>query len=156
MQRVPPFKVEWDAHEYEHRSRSGDWFWVMGIITVAVVIVSIILGNVIFAILILEAVFALSLFINRPPETVHVVVDEKGITKDHMRYPYSTLHSFWLEEHITHPKLLLRSHKFFMPMIIIPLGSTDPDRLHRTLSRLLPEHQLSTPFTERFLEYLGF
>ncbi|MDQ3089832.1 MAG: hypothetical protein M3Q24_01610 [bacterium] len=151
------FRIEWDAHEYEHKVRTEDWYWAVTIITVGIAIAAIIFGNIIFGILIIISAFALSLFINRPPDTIHIVVDEKGIIKEKIRYPYSTLHSFWIDVEHPHKKILLRSQKTFMPLIIIPLGDeVDPDKLQRTLIRVLPEEYYALPFTETILEYLGF
>ncbi|MBX4189594.1 hypothetical protein KW785_03320 [Candidatus Parcubacteria bacterium] len=151
------FKIEWDAHAYEHKIRTEDWFWAVGIIAVSVAVASVIFGNIIFGILILVAAFALSLFINRPPEIIHVVVDERGITKGHIRYPYATLHSFWLEEEHSHPKILLRSQKWFLPLIVVPLGEeVNTEKLEETLLQFLPREFHTVPWVERFLEYLGF
>src|SRR3989344_243486 len=91
----PSFKIEWDAHEYEHKERGPDWFWAAGIISVSVAIASIIFGNIIFGIFILVASFALALFINREPKTILVMVNEKGVGRGKIFYPYSSLQSFW-------------------------------------------------------------
>ena len=40
----PTFKIEWDAHEYEHKERSADWFWAVGIISVSMAVAAIIFG----------------------------------------------------------------------------------------------------------------
>jgi hypothetical protein len=151
------FNIEWDAHEYEHKERSADWFWSIGILTFAVALAAIIFGNVIFGILIIISAFSLSLFINRPPEDVHVVVDERGITRGRIHYPYSTLRSFWIDEDHPHKKIILRSEKLLMPYIIIPFGEdVDTNRLARTLVRFIHEEYHSLPFVEKILEYLGF
>lgn len=151
------FAIEWDAHVYEHKVRSQDWFWAVGIVAVAIAIAAIIIGDVIFAILILVSAFALCVFINRPPEVIHVVVNEKGIAKGHLMYPYSTLHAFWIDEENSHKKILLRSKKWFLPLIVIPLGEhTDIERLEETLLEYLPREFHTTPWLEKFLEYLGF
>ena len=151
------FKIEWDAHEYEHKERSSDWFWAVGIITVAVALTSIILGNIIFAILIIVSAFALLLFINRPPETLHIIVDEKGITKGRVRYPFDTLHSFYIDTNHSHKKILLRSNKMFMPLIVVPLGEkTDIENVETNLLKFTPQESLTLPFVEQILEYLGF
>jgi hypothetical protein len=152
-----PFRIEWQAHEYEHKKRSSDWFWAVGIISVSIAIASIIFGNIIFGILILVAAFSLSLFINRHPDNVHVIVDEKGIVKGRTRYPYSTIHSFWIDVEHPHKKIILRSQKMFMPLITVPLGEeVDPAELREELIRFIPEEYHSLPFVERFIEYLGF
>lgn len=157
MVRLPSFIIEWDAREYEHKERSADWFWAVWIVVFAIVTVSVIFGNVIFAILILIATFTLSLFINREPDNIHVIVDEKGITKGRLHYPYQSLHSFWIDNEHPHKKILLRSRKSFLPLIIVPLGEEiDTERLARKLTHYLDEGYQSLPFLERVLEYLGF
>ncbi len=155
--RKQAFKIEWDAHAYEHKERSSDWFWAVGIVVASVAIAAIIMGNIIFGIFIIVASFALSLFINRPPENIHAVIDEKGVSRANIRYPYDTLHSFWIDEEHSHKKIILRSKKTFMPLIIIPLGeNTDVENLHETLKENLDEQYYSLPFVEKILEYLGF
>lgn len=157
MPRRESFKFEWTAHEYEHKERSPDWFWAMGIIVFSLAVVSVIFGNIIFALLIVLAAFSLSLFLNRPPEEIHVTVDEYGITKDKIHYPYGTLESFWIDDEHPHNKILLRSEKTFMPLIIIPLADdVNLDKLHEALLRHVDEEYHSLPIVERMLEYLGF
>lgn len=153
----PSFKIEWDAHEYEHKQRSPDWFWAVGIVSVSVAIASVIFGNIIFGILVLIGAFALSLFANRPPSTLHVAIDEKGVTRGKVRYPYQTLQSFWIDTEHPHKKIILRSEKLFMPLIIVPLGDeVNAEQLNKNLSNFLSEEFYSLPLVERILEYLGF
>ena len=153
----PTFKIEWQAHEYEHKERSPDWFWAVGIISVSIAIASIIFGNIIFAILVLIGAFSLSLFANRPPSSLHVAIDEKGVTRGKVFYPYPTLKSFWIDTEHPHKKIILRSEKVFMPLIVVPLGeATDAEQIHENLSQFLPEEFHSLPFAEKILEYLGF
>ena len=153
----PAFKVEWDAHIYEHKERSSDWFWAVGIIVVSLAIVSIILGNIIFGILIIIAAFSLSLFINRPPEVIHIIIDENGVTRSNVRYPYDSLHSFWIDEDHPHKKIILRSKKMMMPLIIVPLGNdSDAEKIRDILIQKMEEQYYSLPFVEKVLEYLGF
>lgn len=157
MPKQPSFKIEWDAHVYEHKERGDDWFWAMGIVAFAIAITSVILGNIIFGILVLTAAFSLALFINRPPEDVHVVIDEKGVVRGNIRYPYSALKAFDIDEDHPHRKILLRSEKMLMPLIVIPLSSeTDTDQIEEVLSQFLEKEVLELPFLEKLLEYVGF
>lgn len=157
MRKPAPFRIEWEAHEYEHKERSQDWFWAVGIISVAIAAAAAIFGNIIFGIFILTATFAMALFINHPPKEVRVVVDERGVTRDRILYPYSTLQSFWIDVDHPHPKILLSSEKVFMPLIIVPLGGeVDLDNLHEVLSQFLQEKPHSLPLVEKIIESLGF
>ena len=151
------FAMEWEAHEYEHKERSADWFWAAGIVTVGAALTAIILHNAIFGILILVSAFTLALFINREPGIVDVRVDEKGITRGRVHYPYETLHSFTIDIEHSHPKILLRSHKFFLPLIVIPLNpEVNTHELAEQLSRFIEEENHSLTLVEKLLEFLGF
>lgn len=156
MTRRENIRIEWEAHEYEHKERSRDWFWAVGIVAVAGAVTSIIFGNIIFAILLLLCIFSLTLFINRPPQTISVALTDRGIERDGALYPYSTLHSFWVDELHPHRKIILKSKKVFMPLIIVPLGEMNGDRVRNTLVSRLPEEPLRLPFLELILEYFGF
>lgn len=157
MAQEKSFELKWSAHEYEHKEREQDWFWAVGIITISIAIASIIFGNIIFAILILISAFALSLFINRFPEIINVTIDNKGVTKGNVRYPFETLHSFWIDLEHPHKKIIFKSKKLLMPLIIVPLGDhEDIDELKDILDNYLTEEYQRLPFAETILEYLGF
>ena len=150
-------RLEWHAHEYEHKERTQDWFWAVGIITVSVAVASIIFGNIIFGIFIIIAAFTLSLYINRHPETINMKIDTKGIARNKIYYPFETLHSYCIDIEHPHKKILLRSKKMFMPLIIIPLGDeVDSEKVKKILGEYLPEEIHQLPFIESILEYLGF
>jgi hypothetical protein len=153
----PAFNIEWSAHAYEHKERGEDWFWAVGIIAISLAIVAVIFSDIIFGILILISAFALCLFINRPPEDVHVVINERGVTRGHVHYPYETLKAFWVVEEHNHPKILFHSQKWFMPLIIVPLGhKVDVEALEEKLLQSLPRHFYKVPWLEEMLENLGF
>jgi hypothetical protein len=153
----PPFKLEWVAHEYEPKKRSQDWFWAVGIVAIALAVASILFGNVILGILILVGALSLTIVARRDPEETHVLIDEQGITRDRIRYPFSTLHSFWIDVEHPHKKIIIRSEKLFMPYIVIPLSEeVDVERLHKILLRYMNEEFHSLPLVEQVLDYLGF
>lgn len=129
----------------------------MAIITGGIALASVILGNIIFGILVIIAAGSLSLYINRPPRILKIEVTETGVRRDNIFYPFETLASFWLDLDHPHPKIFFRSHKFFMPLIMVPIGTeTDTMKLREFLLSKMREEYHSLPFLERVLEYLGF
>jgi hypothetical protein len=151
------FTLEWDAPEHEHKERTADWFWVAGIIVGALALVSIIFGNFILAILIVVASFSLALFINRPPEYLNIAVTYQGIRKENTLYPYETLAAFWIDVDHPHKKIILRSKKQFMTLIVIPISDeVNIEELRAELQKHLQEEYHSLPLVEKILEYLGF
>ena len=149
--------MEWEAPEHEHKERSSDWFWVAGIITVAIVFVSIIVGNIIFGILVLVSSVSLLMFINRKPENLHLVLNDHGVQRDNVFYPFETLESFWIDVEHPHNKIIIKSKKVLMPLIVVPISeNVDLEIMREVLSKNLIEEYHSLPLLEKLLEYLGF
>ncbi len=149
--------LEWEAPEHEHKERSSDWFWVTGIITFAIILVSIIVGNIIFAILVLVSTISLTIFINKKPENLKLSITEDGVQRENMFYPFDTLESFWIDTDHPHNKIIIKSKKMLMPLIIVPLAhNANIDEIGSALSKQLKEEYHSLPLIEKILEYLGF
>lgn len=154
-----PAPINWQALEYHHEPKSPDWFWAVGIIALCTAIISIIYGNILFAILVIVATFSLFMYAVRQPEFIEFELNRKGIVIEKKLYPYSTLQSFWVEEFNNihpHPKLLVKSQKIAMPLIVIPIAGIHPDDVRDFLRLYLPEEEQFEPLSQKLMEYLGF
>lgn len=149
-------KISWNTVEYLHTEKNSDWYWIVGIVTVSIAIISIILNNVIFAILIIVSSFTLSLFASKRPEIIEVGIDNLGITVNGKRHAYKEIESFWIETRDYNPRLLLKSKKVFMPFIVLLIDDVEHEDVHRIISKYLPEEEHSEPLLEKILLYLGF
>ncbi|MFZ2621493.1 MAG: hypothetical protein WAX85_02965 [Minisyncoccia bacterium] len=149
-------KISWKAKEYIHREKTSDWYWIVGIITVSIAIISIILNNLIFAILIIVSSFTLSLFASKKPQMIDVEIDNSGVTIGKTHYPYAHLESFWIETREHHPRIILKSQKVFMPFVIAFIEDENEEGLREFLLQHLPEEEHIEPFLEKLLIYLGF
>jgi len=151
-----PSPLHWETHEYDHRSKSSDWFWAVGILTIAISVTAIIFNNILFAIVVILSGFSLLIYSARPPKKIDVVINEKGLLVDNFFYPFYTLESFWIEDHTEPAKVLIKSQKLLMPFIIVSIEEVPPEKVKRYLSRYLPEVFHSESIFHRFFEYLGF
>lgn len=150
--------LHWQTLEYEEKERSADWFWAVGIITIAVAVTSIIFNNILFALVIIIGGFALSLYAARPPKEIDVVLDDMGIRIEKYFYPYRTLESFWVEEREDSSRVLIKSQRLIMPYIILPINEEEiePEEIRNYLGRYLPEVFHSESTFHHIMEYLGF
>ena len=152
--------ISWQAYEYIHEPKSSDWYWAVGVISFSIAGASIIFGNVIFAILIVIAAGALIIHAHIEPRLVNFELNEKGVKVDKTFYPYKTLESFALEIHEMEvgifAKILIKSKKTLMPLIILPVADTHPDDIQEYLSIFLPEEEHREGLGEKFMEWLGF
>lgn len=148
----------WDAYEYKDRGIRVDWFWALGIIALAGSVAAFIFGNFLFGIFIIFASFALIFFALQKPALIHYELTEGGVVYEGVFYPYETLHAFWLDEmEGDNKKLLLKSERFFVPILALPYTSdAEGDEIYALLSEVIPEEPLQEPWGHLIMERLGF
>lgn len=157
--------IQWEAPEFYHNPKSSDWYWALGIIAISIVILTFIYGNILLGIVILIGTVAVFMHADKEPIVREIELNEKGIRIDKTFYPYKTLDSFWLETHeIEHDeygnlifaKLLIKSKKIFMPLIVIPVEYPDLEEIREFLSIFIEEEEHHEPLIQKLTEYLGF
>jgi len=157
---MPPEEVRsitWDAYEHYHIEKGSDWFWILGIITVAITIAAILLSNMLFGVLILIGGLVIALHANHEPDIIEYAVTLRGMRVGDTIYPYSTLDSFYIdEEHPAGARLLVRSQKLFMPLFIISIPEENVDDIEELIASRLPEEHMDEPLVYKILEFFGF
>ena len=153
-------KFTWQAYEYTYTEKSVDWFWAVGIIALSLAVTAVILGNLLFALLILIGSFALVLQAVRKPKQLTYELNERGVIVDTQLYPYGTLESFWVE-HGAPPadgeeKIIIKSKKALMPYIVIPIEGVRSEDVRSYLLEHLPEEEHTEPTSQKIMERLGF
>lgn len=147
----------WQTPEYEYKQRAQDWYWTVGILAAALVVVFIIMGNALFGLVVAIATFALTLFSARKPLVVQVDVDDKGVRIAKTLYPYASLDSFGIDgEDRNMPKLHLKSKKVVMPLVSVPIALDDIDSLRDYLRGKLTEETFEPSLIQTIFERLGF
>jgi len=145
----------WETREYHHTPKTSDWFWSIGIVALCCVFISVLLGNILFAIFIALAAFALSLYAARKPKDIRVEINSKGVRVDDMVFPFAHIHAFALSTESNHPALVLTMNKLLMPHILIPLGDMEPEDIRTLLSPKLPEDHYEEPISLKIFDALG-
>ncbi len=149
--------VYWEAPEHHHTEKTGDWFWILGIIALAGAIASIIFGNVLFSIVILLGAGVMMLVANRAPRMFEFEVSGRGVRIRNDFHPYPTLDSFYIDEHSeVGAQLILKSRHLFTPLLILPLPTEYIDHIESIIAPRLREEHLEEPFAHRLMEIFGF
>ena len=127
-------------------------------IVVAVVLMGIVIynNNYLFAFLIFIAVATLLYSTVKAPNMVSYELNSRGIKVNKSLYPYQTLEAFWIETRRNDPKLLVRSSKNIMPLIILPLEKTNIDQVQALLNGKIAEEEIAEPFAHIIMDRLGF
>ena len=157
MARLQNSPLQWEAFEYYYRHKTSDWYWTVWIVAVSICVASVLFGNIIFGALIIIATFSLSIFAARPPQRIICEINDNGVTCDKTFYPYGSLEGFNFDTmNPGNAKLLLRSKKFFIPLVTLPLENVDTYAIQDILEQHIQKEDLQEPFTHKLMEYLGF
>ncbi len=152
--------ISWQAYEYFHEPKTSDWYWALGVVSIAIAGAAVIFGNIIFALLVIISAAALAMHAHKEPKLVEFELNEKGVRIEKTFYPYSTLESFAIETHETEmglfAKLFIKSKKTFMPLIIMPIAEIHPEDVQEYISIFLTEEEHRESMPEKVMEWLGF
>lgn len=148
--------ISWKAPLHIYTEKSTDWYWIVGIVTVTLAVISVLLNNILFAVLIIVGMFTLTLYSTKRPSEVHIELLPNGIKIHDLVYLYTNLESFWIEEHELVPRILFKTTKKIAPHVTVLLEDANPDEVRDELLFHLPEIKQSEPFLEKLLIYFGF
>jgi len=148
---------EWETVERHQEPKSGDWHSILWIVGVSACVGCAILGNWILGLLILSITFCIFVSTTHPVSLIECSITPDGVRVDKTLYPYKSLDSFTIDMQATRlPKLVLKSKKTFMPLIIIPIQNENPRTVEDAISFYLPEGEHPEPLTHKIMEYIGF
>jgi hypothetical protein len=149
--------ISWDAPERHYTEKNSDWYWAVGIIAFTAAALAFMFGQVIFGLLIVVAAVTLTLYASVPPRNVHVEISDRGITLNNVLYPFLHLESFWIDPTSYPPKILLKSHKTFMPFVHIHINAeVNPEDVRNILLTYIAETEHEEPLSVKLMERLGF
>ncbi len=150
-------KISWKALEYKRKEKTADWYWAVILISLTIVVISFIIHNALFAILVIIATIILMSFSIIAPGAVEISINQKGVTVGKEMYPFVTLESFWVEsQDKDNQKILFRSKKILMPLVVIPLEEHHHLDVREFLLQYLPEAEMHEPLSQKIMERLGF
>lgn len=152
-------KIIWETLNHIKEEKSSDWFWIVGIVAIAGAVLAIFFNNVLLGLLILLSAFASFMFVHTPPKIERYELNRKGVVIGEDLYPYNSLESFYVvdEDGYERDRILIKSRKFFMPLIIIPLGNeVTVDEVYDFLIEYLDEEEMREPPAYYIMKKIGF
>jgi hypothetical protein len=148
--------ISWNAPSHIHTHKRSDWYWVVGIITLALAAVSLMFGEVITGILVIVAAVALVLHASHPAHVVTYHINDRGLVADDTLYPFLSLESFCIPHDHVPPRLIIKSRKTFMPLIVIYIDEVEPEEIRQVMLTYIAETEHREPLLKLVLERIGF
>lgn len=149
-------EFSWHVLSHEHKEHSVDWYWALGTLAVAGAGLSVFLGNILLAVIIIIAAGSIGVLAARGPREHQVKIDRRGVAIDGTLYPYSSLHSYWIERERENPRLILSTTGFLAPHFALEIGDTiDRSALNNFLKQRVEEEEQGPHIGEHLAEMLG-
>ncbi|MES2930476.1 MAG: hypothetical protein V4665_01700 [Patescibacteria group bacterium] len=150
--------IEWQAPEYSHKTRSADWYWTIGLAAIAGCIVALVFGSYVFAIFIFISGGCLILFTLREPEQFQFAIETEGLRIGKDLYSWKNIKGFTIKNKKgdAYAKLIVQTHKYFLPVYTILLPKELVPETRETLLRVVPPVDLEESRSMVFMEKLGF
>jgi len=148
---------EWYGIQYSFEERGSDWYWALGIVTVAAALTSVLFGNVLFALVLLAGAAALALQASRKKRTHHFAVYENGVAIDDNLYLYDDMRDFAILEFLDPeqpPALSIKTNHILAPHLWIPINDHDPVDIYEYISNHLPEGMHEETLLDRITSLL--
>lgn len=148
--------ISWHVTTHEHKERSTDWYWAVGCIAIVGAIVSVFLGNLLLAVIIIIGLGSIVVLAARGPREHMVKIDSRGITLDGTLYRYASIRSFWVEERVEYPRLLVSTSGIVSPQMVIHLvDARQGENVRRYLQKHIKEEEQEVHWGEHLAEIAG-
>lgn len=148
---------EWEGKEHEFDDKPAEWYWALGVVSVASIIASILFGNYLLAVVLLTAAFAIGLQAAKEPGVHQFKLSEDGLMIDHRLYKFSIMHSFSMFEHIDPkqaPILSIKTNSILAPHFLIPLEGINADAMYAFLFAYIDEGEHKETLIDRAVDFL--
>lgn len=148
--------ISWQTPDHDLPEKPVDWYISVTIIGIAVAIASIFVNNLLFAIFALLATVSLMIHVAKKPEIIDIHLTSQGVEIKHNFYPYSNLHSFWIDHKKNKDELILHSDRAILPHLIIPIRDVPTEVIRLELRQHLVEKFAHKNLVDKLLEYFEF
>jgi hypothetical protein len=155
MARPPIF--EWHAKEYSSEEKGADWYWALGIVAIALMIVCVLFNNILLAFVVAAAATAAALQAAKRPRIHRFAIVDTGILIDNHLYTYDSMLHFSVLEYMDEtmpPALSIKTRHIFAPHLLIPIVDHDPVEIYEYVSLHLSEGKHDESSIDRLIEMI--
>lgn len=147
----------WEGQEYAFEEHGADWYWALGIITIAAVLVAILFSNILLALVIVAGAFAIGIQAARHSRTHRFAIYDDGVAVDDSLFLYKDMRDFAILEYLDPalpPALSIKTNHILAPHLLIPIHDYDPDDIYFYISNHLPEGMHEETLLDRIASFL--
>lgn len=155
MEEIIIDKIEWTAPEYNHTEKNPDWFWTVGLIALAGLILTLWFHNYLFALFILVASISLFFFSLRPPEEITYVIKTEGISIGKDFFDWKKIKGFNIIKGKPTGKLLIYTTKHLLPIYTLVLPEELIPEVKESMLKISTVLEIEESKINLFMEKFG-
>ncbi|MDB4991776.1 MAG: protein of unknown function with transrane region [Parcubacteria group bacterium] len=147
----------WEGREFAFEEHGADWYWALGIITIAAVLTAFLFSNILLALVILAGAVTIGLQAAKHKKTHRFAVYDNGVSVDDSMYLYVDMRDFAILEYIDTSlptALSIKTNHILSPHLLIPIHDYDPEEIYRYISNHLPEGMHEETLLDRITSFL--
>jgi hypothetical protein len=154
---APATAVRWTASEYIAHQKGLEWYGLLALGIVAVVLLTFLITREIISTVVVGVVgIMFGIFAARPPQVLEYVVDHTGVHVGPKFYPYGRFRTFSvLQEGGMHAILLMPLQRFGMPLTIY-YEPKDEDGIIEVIGNNLPHEDRQPGAIDNFMRKIRF
>ncbi len=141
--------INFSTDEHAHYNRSNDFYWGLGIITLAAVVLAFIFKDGLFGVLILIGAFMYGYSSWKKPNTVGVVITDKDITIGDDLYLITKIESFHVVDLKGEKELVLCVRRNYEPIVSVCVPDEIALDVKNALSSMIVEDEKLFPHIGR-------
>lgn len=147
----------WQTPESVSQEKKKNWYWILGLIALAVIVVAILMTNYLLVVLVVIGVVMIVKQSQRKSESLNIEISEEGINIHDTFHPYESIRSFWIKEKEDGEVILiLLTSQAITPLLSVTVPpEIDPLELREYLLDFIVEEELRQSYTERIIEKIG-
>ncbi len=148
----------WEAPEFEFKEKNKKWYWAVGLVALLLIGLAIYFENYLFGFLILIGGFLMFRLSTKQPLLMNIEISEQGVKIDETLFSYEDILAFWIGENKNkEPILLLATNKPITPILSLRIHpEIDLMEMREYLLHFVEEQKLKEPFTNQFIDRIGF
>ncbi len=157
MDRAPLFS--WTGKEYEHRPKTADWYWALGIIAISLSVAAVLFDNYLLAIVIVLAAGALMVHAHKEPPLHTFNITEQGLFIGDEFHPYEKMISFSLwegDDDVSSSLLSIKTASLLSPHLVIPISGVSPQAIQSVFATHVNEEDHPPTLVDIVAGWLGF
>lgn len=154
--RANEVAFRWQASEYVHHHKSAQWYYGLGAVFVALVVIATISQYWIEIGLFSVMTLAIVVYARKPPRLLTYELTPKGISVEGRMHPYSQFRSFGVVPDIDWHTIDLDPVSRLSPRLAILFDEQDVEEIIGHLELHLPRVDRMPDLVERFSRYIRF